>query len=162
MIEDALGLFIGIVFITFLLVGISITTSWSWGFKAAVVIVSTGVLIGCYFSLIGLLGWPTPFYPGDGDLLLVHAVVEEPAKSGDAEGGIYLWVRSNAVRSPPRALRFPYRRELHKTVVAALQSKNNGRRQGIRMAGTGNINNRSFRVFDIHKPGLTDKVRRED
>lgn len=159
MIEHALGLFLTIVLLTFLLVGIGINSAWHWGFKAAVIMLSAGVMIACYFSLMGLLGWPTPFNIGEQDLVLIHAVIEEPGKSGEEEGRIYLWARSNQKGSAPLALQFPYRRDLHQSVSDALEKKQGGTSQGVRVAGggRGKSRNESFNVFDLHKPGLTDK-----
>lgn len=163
MIGHTLGLFLTVLFLTFLLVGIGINSAWSWGFKAAVIMLSAGIMIVCYFSLVGLLGWPTPFNAGQQDLVLIHAVVEEPGKSDTEPGSIYLWTRSNQEGSAPRALRFPYRRDLHETVSAALQRKRDGASQGVRVSGGGGgkSRNESFSAFDLHKPRLTDKDRPE-
>ena len=159
MIEHALGLFLTIVFLTFLLVGIGINSTWNWGFKAVVIMLSAGVMIACYFSLIGLLGRPTPFNTGERDLVLIHAVIEEPGKSGEKEGSIYLWARSNQEGAAPLALQFPYRRDLHQSVSDAMVKKHGGTSQGVRVAGgrRGKSRNESFSVFDLHKPRLTDK-----
>lgn len=164
MIENTLGLFITVVFITFLLVAIGLSAAWRWELKAAVIVFSTGVMISCYFSLVGLLGWPTPFNAGDPEQVLIHAFVEEPEKTVSAGGSIYLWVRSNEKGSTPRALYFPYRRELHETVIAALQRKNGGTSQGVRLSGNdpGGARNDSFSMFDMYKPRLTDKNQREN
>ncbi len=164
MIENTLGLFITVVFLTFLLVAIGLGAAWRWEFKAAVIVFSTAIMISCYFSLVGLLGWPTPFHAGDSEQVLIHAFVEEPEKTLSAGGSIYLWVRSNEEGSTPRALYFPYRRELHETVTAALQRKNGGTSQGVRLSGNdpGGARNDSFSMFDMYKPRLNDKNQREN
>ena len=159
MMQHALGLFLALAFIAFLLAGIITHTTWSTGLKIGIVAAAAGTLIACYFSLIALLGWPTPFGTPGQDLALIHAVVEEPGKSGDPEGGIYLWVRANETGAVPRALRFPYRRQLHEQVAEALRKASGGVRQGVRMSGPtgGSGANESFSVFDLHRPALTDK-----
>ena len=159
MIEHTLGLFVTALFLTFLLVGFGIHTTWNWSFKAAVIAVSAGVMIVFYFSLVGLLGWPTPFNSSEQELILIHAVIEEPGKSSATGGNIYLWTRSKEQGSVPRALRFPYRRDLHESVANALHKKDGGKNQGVRVSGSGSAKSRneSFSVFDLHKPPLTDK-----
>ena len=159
MIAHTLGLFVTVVLLTFLLVGFGIHTTWRWSFKAAVITVSAGIMIIFYFSLVGLLGWPTPFNSSEQELILIHAVIEEPGKSSAAGGNIYLWTRSNEQGSVPRALRFPYRRDLHESVTDALRKKDGGANQGVRVSisGGGKSRNESFSVFDLHKPRLTNK-----
>ena len=161
MTAGVLGLFASVAFVVLLLVGIGFRTDLDWKCKAAVTLAAAGVLIGCYFSLIALLGWPTPFHGGERDWGLIHAAVREPDKRGGDEGGIFLWVRSDTGDGTPRALRFDYRRDLHDTVVAALSRQAGGVRQGVRTQGgaQGAGGGGSFSMHDLHKPKPADKDR---
>lgn len=159
MTAHVLGLFITIACVVFLLAGVVVHSTFSRGFKTIVIAVSASVTIVCYFSLIGLLGWPTPYPNSDEDLVLLQAIVEEPGKSGTSEGSIYLWVRANENRSVPRALSFPYSRDLHESITEALRRKESGKSQGVRIRGNarGSGPHRSFSMFDLYKPRLIDK-----
>jgi hypothetical protein len=161
MIQEALGLFAAIAFITFLLAGICVGLRWRWETKAALIVLTAGVMVWCYSSLVGLLGWPSPFRADGEGLVLIHALVAEPEKAPASKGAIYLWVKSSEWGSAPRALQFPYSRDLHQTVVAALRSKQGGTSQGVKLSASnrGYERNETFSVFDIYKPRPTDKDR---
>lgn len=158
MIAGMLGMFATLATVVLLLAGIGIRTHLDWRLKAVVIVATAAVLVGCYLSLLDLLGWPTPFHPGDRDWVLIHAVVSEPDRRGGDEGDIFLWVRADSDPGAPRALQFPYRRDLHESVVAALRRQAGGIVQGVRTSSGGNPGaGGSFSIHDLHKPKPAEK-----
>lgn len=159
MIPNLVVLFVALCFVVFLLVTLAMGTVWPWIVKATVIIASVGILIGCYFSLVQLLGWPSPFHALEKDKMLIHAVVREPDTRSGKDGAIFLWLDSLDQSLPPRALKLPYSRQSHMTIIEALKRQNAGIKQGIQMQnaqlGTGKTD--SFRIYDLYKPKPSDK-----
>ena len=159
MIANLLVLFVTVCFLGLLLAALVTGTHWAWILKASIILTTTGVLIGCYFALVELLGWPSPLHSLNEDQVLVHAVVHEPNKGSGEGGGIYLWVESLEHNLPPRALEFSYSRKFHEAIVEALRRQQAGTKQGIRIegSGAGASTTEIPRIYDLYRPKPSDK-----
>lgn len=111
-----------------LLLSLNFTSLWRWWIKAAAIVLTVIACIGSYFSIIGLLGWPS------GDTMperfnLVSTRIVEPDMLRGTEGRIYLWIEqideNQVIIAPPRAFEVPYEVDLS-TQVAEAQSELNG------------------------------------
>ena len=111
-----------------LLLSLNFTSLWRWWIKAAAIVLTVIAWIGSYFSIAGLLGWPS------GDALperfnLVSTRIVEPDILRGTQGRIYLWIEQidedQVIISPPRAFEVPYEVDLS-TQVAEAQSALNG------------------------------------
>lgn len=92
MIVNLLVLFMVVCVIGLLLAALITGTHWAWAIKSSIIVVTTGVLISCYFALVQLLGWPSPLHNLNEDHILLHAVVHEPDKRGAKGGGWHISV----------------------------------------------------------------------
>lgn len=111
-----------------LLLSLNFTSLWRWWIKAAAIVLTVIACIGSYFSISGLLGWPS------GDAMperfnLVSTRIVEPDMLRGTEGRIYLWIEqideNQVIIAPPRAFEVPYEVDLS-TQVAEAQSALNG------------------------------------
>jgi hypothetical protein len=93
---------------------------WHWGVRACAAGAVVALAFVTYRSYPALLGWPSAAELPE-RFTLVGAHVEEPNKTTQTRGAIYLWVRDllAAVDAPPRAYLLPYTAGLHAKVVAA-------------------------------------------
>jgi hypothetical protein len=132
----ATGLITAYVVIGLLLLSINLYSKWSWPVKAATIVITSIFYIVTYFSIPPLLGWPTSGrLPERFRLLAIH--VQEPNKTLDLEGEIFLWVTEVGARADiePRAFRIPYaarqsRRSQHKTAQGSAAARRDRRRSG--------------------------------
>lgn len=115
------GLITAYVLIALLLLSINLYSNWSWRIKAGAIVITTVFYIISYLSFPPLLGWPTSQrMPERFKLIAGH--VEQPDKTTNSEGGIYLWVtRVDDLTSygPPRSYKLPYTDLLHEAVIKA-------------------------------------------
>lgn len=125
------GLIAAYVLIALLLLSINLYSRWSWPVKAATIIVTSAFYAVTYFSVPGLLGWPTSESLPEKFKLNAVQVVQPDKLSGD-EGAIYLWVTAIRELKPgtvPRAYRLPYSDPLYEKVNEARIKMNKGMQQ---------------------------------
>jgi len=100
---------------------LNLYTPWSWRIKALLITLVSAFYVVTYFSLPPLLGWPTAAeMPKRFNLVAIF--VQEPDKSNDDDGQIFLWATDMAQGSrgvEPRAYRVPFSSDLHARVVEA-------------------------------------------
>ena len=133
-----------------LLLSLNLASRWHWGIKAAATAITTGFFGVSYFSLVGLIGWPSEERIPE-HFQLHWATVVEPDKLNGTAGSIYLWVEAldddNMLAGTPRAFRVPYSRALADRIGRAKERIE----QGAEQAGT---------ARDIDVPeGLSDEDR---
>lgn len=112
-----------------LVLNLGIFSIWRWWVKAGVMLVTAVVFVGAYSVISGLIGWPS-----GGQLparfSLLHTYVEEPDKTRDFAGNIYLWVQEiDANQVPiaaPRAYVMPYIVETMKGVTTSQEMLDRG------------------------------------
>jgi hypothetical protein len=112
-----------------LLLNLSIFSLWRWWVKAGAMVVTAIVFVGAYSVISGLIGWPSA-----GQLpprfSLLHTYVEEPDKTRDFAGNIYLWVQEiddNQVPiAAPRAYVMPYVTDTMKGVTQSQEMLDRG------------------------------------
>lgn len=116
----AAGLVAAYIIIGLLLLSINLYSKWSWPVKVATIVVTSVFYLVTYFSIPPLLGWPTTqLLPERFRLLAVH--IQEPNKTLNLDGEIYLWISEVGARAnnKPRAFRLPYDEEMHAKAVEA-------------------------------------------
>lgn len=158
MVTDTLGLSAALVALGVLLLNLNLNSNWTWWIKAGAIIVTSGFFVTAYFSLHGMMGWPTSQTPPE-QFLLLAADVREPGKRDDAEGQILIWAKPFGAREvSPRAYRLPYSAELHQLVDAAVREMRRGRAQAgevLNSAGGvqgGNSDRHAGRVIRFRPP----------
>jgi len=115
------GIIAAYILIALLLLSINLYSKWSWPVKAATIIVTSVFYAVTYYSLPGLLGWPTTENLPPKFKLDAIAVVQPDKLSGE-KGAIYLWVSKLEDLQPdsvPRAYRLPYSKPLFAKVNEA-------------------------------------------
>lgn len=128
MITVSAGLIVSYAALAVLLLVMVLYTRFHWAIKAAVVVLVSVYLPVSYFSLVGILGWPTYGKLPD-RFRLVGAEVYEPDKAQGTPGEIYLWVTAlseRAGRTTPRAYKLPYSPVLHSKISDAEKGMNSG------------------------------------
>ncbi|MEX2516108.1 MAG: hypothetical protein WD572_04220 [Gammaproteobacteria bacterium] len=121
MILGVSGLIAAYVLIALLLLSINLYSNWSWRVKAASIVLTTAFYVISYISFPPLFGWPTSEQLPERFRLLA-AQVEQPNKTTDDDGGIYLWitqVENLNSAGQPRAYKLPYTDVLHEAVLRA-------------------------------------------
>jgi hypothetical protein len=122
MTSAVLGISVAYVVMGVLLLGMGLTSRFSWWVKAAAIVVTSVFFIEAFFAIKGLLGWPaTDQLPARFQLLWARAV-EPDAKTGDA-GAVFLWIEdmdeNNVPGGMPRSYRLPYSRPLAERALKA-------------------------------------------
>lgn len=112
-----------------LLLSLNIFSLWRWWVKGGVMLVTGVVFVGAYTVISGLIGWPSPSQlPARFSLL--HTYVEEPDKTRDFAGNIYLWVQeideNQIPTGAPRAYVMPYIVETMKGVTQSQELLDRG------------------------------------
>ena len=128
MITVSAGLIVSYAILAVLLLVMVLYTRFHWAIKSVVVVLVAVYLPISYFSLTGILGWPTYGKLPD-RFRLVGAEVYEPDKSQGTPGEIYLWVTDlsdKAGRATPRAYKIPYSPVLHSKISEAEKGMNSG------------------------------------
>ena len=128
MITVSAGLIVSYAILAVLLLAMVLYTPFHWAIKATVVVLVCLYLPVSYFSLVGILGWPTYGKLPD-RFRLVGAEVYEPDKAQGTPGEIYLWVTAlseRAGRTTPRAYKIPYSPVLHSKIAEAEKGLNSG------------------------------------
>lgn len=133
-----IGITIGFVLITTLVLWYIIGSKGHWVSKAAIILLSLYFCLSVGFSLNELMGWPTKEELPK-KFFLHWAVVEEPDPKTGEEGSIFIWTKPlDSTRpkdqgwqdyllsfydgeSQPRAHELPYSRELHEQAQEALE-----------------------------------------
>ena len=129
------------------LTGIAAIVLWNiigakghWAVKAFVMAFVSSLCIWVWISLGAMFGWPLEQIPtGTYDLAWVE--VQEPNKSKQIDGGIYIWIKNiegmeeidlfnqqeqHLSERKPRSYELPYSRELHKQMEQMKQTLKKG------------------------------------
>jgi len=118
--------------IAVLLLSLNLASHWHWGIKAAAIAITTSFFGISYFSIAGLIGWPSEARVPE-HFQLHWATVVEPDKLNGLPGSIYLWVEAldeaNMPAGTPRAFRLPYSRELADRIARAKERIEQGKEQ---------------------------------
>ena len=113
------GIIAAYILLALLLLSINLYSKLSWHIKAATIVLTSVFYIVTYFSMPGLLGWPTSQNPPS-QFRLLAAYVEQPDKEKNTKGAIYLWL-SKIINmtdlTEPRAYEFDYSPELHEKII---------------------------------------------
>ena len=83
------GIISAYILLALLLLSINLYSKWSWQIKAATIVLTSVFYVVTYYSLPGLLGWPTSQNP-PAQFRLLAAHVEQPDKEKNTTGAIYL------------------------------------------------------------------------
>ncbi len=113
------GIISAYILLALLLLSINLYSKWSWQIKAATIVLTSVFYVITYYSLPGLLGWPTSQNP-PAQFRLLAAHVEQPDKEKNTTGAIYLWlskVINMTELTKPRAYEFDYSAELNEKVI---------------------------------------------
>ena len=128
-----------------LLLGLCLYSKWSVWIKAGAIVLTGFFYYATYFSLQGLLGWPTQVnLPGE--FIMLAGKVEEPNEKTKEEGAVYLWalpLDEEKIKGMPRSYIVPYSKSLHNQVTKA----NKRLRRGIPQVG-------KLQNAIIPKPGI--------
>lgn len=112
-----------------LVLNLGIFSLWRWWVKAGIMVVTAIVFVGAYSVISGLIGWPSSSQLPT-RFSLLHTYVEEPDKTRDFAGSIYLWVQEideNQVPiAAPRAYVMPYIVETMKGVTQSQEMLDRG------------------------------------
>jgi hypothetical protein len=112
-----------------LLVSLNIYSRWRWWLKAAAIIVTCGCFFLAYFSIAGMIGWPSSDHlPKRFSVVATRTV--EPDRLQNRPGYVYLWVEElneNSVPvTPPRGYELTYSPKLADNADAAQKKLNSG------------------------------------
>lgn len=117
------------VVIAILLLSLNLTSRWRWWIKGAAILVTGAFFIVTYFSIVGLLGWPSEARPPDRFAVIATRVVEPNAFTGDP-GAVYLWLEeiddNNVIVGEPRNYAFPFSEALAEAANEAQEMLNAG------------------------------------
>lgn len=95
-----------------------------WIIKSMLMISSLGVIVGLYFILITSLGWPIATIPS-GKVRFLWAETQEPNKSTNDPGVIYLWYMPENV-TIPRSVRLPFSKQTQEAMETAKANTEKG------------------------------------
>lgn len=125
------GLSITYVALAAILLGIFFLAKIPAWIKFVCVIMMSGFYYLNYYSLNGLLGWPTRQEIPE-QFQLMASSINEPDESTGEPGSIHIWGTSfidNKPAKEPRAYVLPYDLELHAALDEALQKQRQGKIQ---------------------------------
>jgi hypothetical protein len=129
------GIIASYVVVAVLLLSLNVTSRWHWSIKAVAIAITSAFFGVSYFSVTGLIGWPSERRMPE-HFRLHWATVVEPDKLNGLPGSIYLWVEAldenNMPAGTPRAFRVPYSRALADRIGHAKERIE----QGAEQAGT--------------------------
>ena len=123
-----IGLSAAYVLIALLLISLNMRSTWHWALKTIAVIVTSAFYIITYISLPPLLGWPVDEKPPQ-YFELISATIDQPDKTINHDGAIYLWLRPLSDKQPPikpRAYRLPYLDSYHEATLSATLKASRG------------------------------------
>jgi len=124
-----LGIVAAYVAVAVLLLSLNIASLWRWQVKAAAILVSAVFFATTYYSINGLMGWPTAQRP-PARFSLTWSVVVEPDKKTNEPGHIYLWAQeldvNNVAYATPRSYQLPYSDALARNVSHAQEMRDRG------------------------------------
>lgn len=104
-----------------LLAGLIFRTRWGWYVKGICAVLVAALFLATFRSYAPLIGWPSSVALPQ-RFNLVGVAVEEPNKTTQARGRIYLWVtdmEQQLGKHIPRAHVLPYTPQLHAKVTDA-------------------------------------------
>lgn len=126
--QAVLGLTLTYVALAALVLGIFLLTRLPVWIKFISILLISSFYFLTYYSLQGLLGWPTQQKLPDTFQLLASSITEPNEDEGTA-GRIHIWATAfvdNRPADEPRAYDLPYDLELHSALEAALKEQRRG------------------------------------
>jgi hypothetical protein len=126
--QAVLGLTLTYVALAALVLAIFLLTRLPVWIKFTFVLAVSGFYYLTFYSLQGLLGWPTQQTLPDQFQLMASSIIEPDEDEGEA-GRIHIWATSFIDNKPapePRAYELPYDLELHSALEAALKEQRRG------------------------------------
>lgn len=112
-----------------LLLSLNLATRYAWWIKVASIVVVTGLYVGSWTGLHGLMGWATAA-PLPEEFRVLWITMEEPDKATNEPGVIYFWVReldeAGLPVGAPRAHRVAWSEEAAETAQEALDRMDEG------------------------------------
>lgn len=125
------GIIAAYVLAALLVLGLLLHSRWRWPVKAMAAGAVAALYLATWVSLPGLLGWPI-----ERDLprkfRLHSAHVQQPDKTTNTQGAIFLWVtdvNDLGRAGTPRAYRIPYTPPTHEVVINAVSRLHKGMAQ---------------------------------
>ena len=144
-----------------------------WIIKGVIIITATLFSIIVLLSLKDFIGWPSKSKLPQ-EFQLHWAIIDEPSKTKNSEGAIYMWVtkldEENKNKGLPRAYKIDYTRKNHEEIIAGLISLGDGIQQkGEKVKVKDDIdleedlsNMQEIVIYDLPNPLLPDKNTRRE
>lgn len=126
--QAVLGLTVTYVALSGLLLGIFLLTRIPVWIKLCCVILISSFYYLTFYSLQGMLGWPTQQELPDHFQLMASSITEPDNTTGES-GSIHIWITSFVDNKPakePRAYELPYDFDLHAALEDALKKQRQG------------------------------------
>ncbi len=126
--QAVLGLTLTYVALAALVLAIFLLTRLPVWIKFAFILTISGFYYLTFYSLQGMLGWPTQQALPEQFQLLASSITEPDEEEG-TDGRIHIWATAfvdNAPAAEPRAYELPYDLELHSALEAALKEQRRG------------------------------------
>lgn len=112
-----------------LLLNLNIFSLWKWWVKAAAILVTTACFVLAYFSIDGMIGWPSSDHLPKRFSVLATRIVE-PSLVKRTPGHVYLWVEEIDTHQvpvgPPRGYELPYSPQFADQTYEAQKKINSG------------------------------------
>jgi hypothetical protein len=113
-----------------LLLSLNVASLWRWPIKAGAIVVTSGLFVGTYVAINGMIGWPSADRLPSRASFLASRIVEPDQFTGDP-GVIFVWLQSidehNLPIGEPRAYKLGFNRAVAKDVVEAQRMRGQGR-----------------------------------
>lgn len=123
-----LSLALAYVFLLFLVLLAVLKSELAVGLKFVLAGLCLGFYLWHYLALKQHLGWPASIQVPD-RFELIDSYTVEPDLKNDEIGAVYLWLRDlDREGAPPRSIRLPYQRQLHRQVDDTLRKQRAGER----------------------------------
>jgi hypothetical protein len=125
-----LGVVAAYAVIAVLLLSLNIASLWRWPIKAGAIVVTSGLFVGTYMAIEGMIGWPSSDHLPARASFLASRIVEPDKFTGDP-GVIFVWLQSideqDLPVGEPRAYKIAYNKSVAKQVVEAQRLRGQGR-----------------------------------
>lgn len=159
-------LVVAMIFISVLLLGLLVWSTWHWGIKASATVMTGLFFALTYFAIIDMQGWPTKD-PVPEKFQMIWYYADPPNKVTNKKGFIVIWALElqRKLGKKPRAHITGYSLKLHKQLQKARERMLKGKKKimGNRRASTGQRSNSNsqetdeFIFYDMPDPELPSK-----